>query len=108
MNTYLYFFSLFFLFFIIYYSEYMRKKGILKTVEMRKRKGKNEEIEMIDVVSKYMNTNVVIKTIDSAYVGKLLRIEDNWIVVNEGTKKGENTINLDYVTSIKPYKGKLK
>jgi len=81
---------------------------MVKIIASRKRREKKEENPMIDVILKYMNTNVLVKTVESTYIGKLVRSEENWIVLFEGEKKGENAINIDYVTSIRPYKGKIR
>lgn len=108
MDNYIYLFTLFFIFFIIFYSDFTQKKRISQIVRIRRKKRRKEVNKMVDIINKYLNSNVVVKTIESAYIGKLVRIEENWIVIFEGAKKGENSINLDYVTSIRPYKGKVR
>ncbi len=96
------------MFFFVFYSEHVRKFKLLKAIKARMRNKKKGAFPMVDVVLKYMNSNVAVKTVDSSYLGKLVRTEENWIVVFEGEKQGESSINLDYVNSIKPYKGKVK
>jgi hypothetical protein len=86
----------------------VQRRNLLKIIKMRVRKLKKGEFPMMDIILKYMNSNVVVKTVESSYFGKLVKCEENWIVIFEGEKKGEASINLDYVTSIKPYQGKIK
>jgi len=59
-----------------------------------------------ELLIQYIGRNCMLSTgsMGTAMVGKIIRIEENWIEIE--TKKGHELMNADYVQTIKPYKDK--
>ncbi len=92
-----------FVWFVIFYTAY-KKKRFIKNRQKNRSRGK---VEMEKIINQYMNKPVVLSLIDDSFdnEGEIIEYSDGWIVFK--TKKGEqHAINCDFIIKIREKKVK--
>ena len=87
--------------------EYLRRekqKRILSVIQKNRKKGFEF---MSEAFKKFIGKECIITTMNSAVVGIVEEIMDNWILIRKNSGAGGDMINADYIIRIQE-KGKKK
>lgn len=86
-----------------------RRAAIVKKHLKNKRtKEEGELLYMLSLINQFIGKKCDIQTVGQDYTGVIESVEESWIIVKDSFYDTREIINLEYVTSIRQCKEKVK
>lgn len=85
-----------------------RSAVTIKHLKNKRTKETGEFLRMLNLVNQFIGKKCDIHTIEQEYTGIVESVEENWIILKDSVYDTTEIINLEYVTSIRQCREKLK